>query len=236
MKNLNVMAFVPHPDDADAMCGGTLAKYAKNGAKIYIVIAANGNAGHLEMKPEEISKIRKKEAENAAAILGAEMIWLGYDDHFLMNDKPTRIKFIDTIRMCKPDVILTCPPNDWQPDHTNISQLVFDASMIANIPLVKTEHEHLEKIPYLYYFEPLHGVNFIPDEYVDITDSLNTKIKMISQHKSQVDFMFSYFNVDIIEHIKIDNRYRGLQCDVEYAEGFQGLKAFGRLSTKRILP
>ncbi len=40
-----VLALAPHPDDAEIYCGGTLAKYAAEGATVHIVVATDGRKG-----------------------------------------------------------------------------------------------------------------------------------------------------------------------------------------------
>ena len=56
----------------ETMCAGTLAKYAAQGHKVFIATATNGNIGSAHHTMEEIGRIRKQEAANSAAIIGAE--------------------------------------------------------------------------------------------------------------------------------------------------------------------
>ena len=68
---MNVLAIGAHPDDVENMCGGTLAKYASLGHKVFIATATNGNIGSAHHTMEEIACIRKAEAAKSAAIIGA---------------------------------------------------------------------------------------------------------------------------------------------------------------------
>ena len=76
---MNILAVGAHPDDVETMCAGTLAKYAAQGHKVFIATATNGNIGSAHHTMEEIGRIRKQEAANSAAIIGAEYICLDYD-------------------------------------------------------------------------------------------------------------------------------------------------------------
>ena len=92
---MNILAVGAHPDDVETMCAGTLAKYAAQGHKVFIATATNGNIGSARHTMEQIGRIRKQEAANSAAIIGAEYICLDYDDEmFFEIDRETRLKFI----------------------------------------------------------------------------------------------------------------------------------------------
>ena len=55
---MNILAIGAHPDDIEQGCGGTLAKYAKAGHKIFTATATNGNVGSSTLSKEEIAAIR----------------------------------------------------------------------------------------------------------------------------------------------------------------------------------
>lgn len=88
----------------------------------------------------------------------------------------------------------------------------------------------------IYYMEPASGINFVPTEYVDITDVYEIKEAMFVCHESQVKWLMDHDKVDTVEKMRIFARYRGYQCGVTYAEGFRFCYADGRLPTKRFLP
>ena len=108
---MNILAIGAHPDDVEISCGGTLAKYAKLGHKVFTATATNGNVGSATLPMEEIAAIRKEEARRAAAHIGAEYICLDYDDEMFFEDKNARLAFIDLVRYCKADIILTHNPD-----------------------------------------------------------------------------------------------------------------------------
>ena len=75
---VKILAIVAHPYDIEMFCGGTLAKYTAKGHEIVMVTVTNGEIGSKELSCEEISKIRRKEGEAAAKVIGAEYVWMGY--------------------------------------------------------------------------------------------------------------------------------------------------------------
>jgi len=109
---MRVLAIGAHPDDVEFQIGGTLAKYSKRGDEVYIAVATNGNIGSFRMSKEEIAKVRRGEAQNAADLIGAHLIWMDFDDEFLMDSRESRLKFIDAVRVAKPDVVFAHEPHN----------------------------------------------------------------------------------------------------------------------------
>ena len=235
-KMWRVLAVGAHPDDLEILCSGTLAKFTEGGNKVVMAIATDGSAGHMKIQPSELAKIRHKEAQNAANIIGAEFHWLGLSDELIFEDLNTRLLFIDLIRIARPDIILTHDPNDYHPDHRIVSQLVFNASFTSGLPNIKTEHPANLGVQPLYYFDTLSGLNFLPSEYVDITDAYQIKCSMIACHKSQVMWLKEHDDIEILDFINVMARSRGLQCGVQYAEGFRSEQVWPRSKSYRILP
>ena len=238
---MNILAIGAHPDDIEINCGGTLAKYAKQGHKIFTATATNGNVGSSTLPMDEIAKIRKEEARKAAEIIGAEYICLDYDDEMFFESKKARLDFINLVRYCKADVIFTHYPKDYNPDHELTSKIINDIAIMIPVPKIVTEAPPHDKIPIIVYFEPVHGMGFVPTEYVDITDTFETKMQMCLQHKSQVQWMSDNYKDAIGSSNFFDTRevvakYRGMQCGVKYAEGFIMSNDAFRVVPKRILP
>ena len=107
---MNILAVGAHPDDVEINCAGTLAKYAAQGHKVFIASATDGGVGSAVMSREEIIRVRAKEAAASAAVINAEFIGLGYEDEMFFEDREARLKFIDLVRYCKADVIITHNP------------------------------------------------------------------------------------------------------------------------------
>ena len=238
---MNILAIGAHPDDVEISCGGTLAKYAKQGHKVFTATATNGNIGSATLPMDEIARIRKEEARRAAAHIGAEYICLDYDDEMFYEDKAARLAFIDLVRYCKADVILTHNPEDYNPDHELTSKIINDIAVMIPIAKIQTKNKPYDKIPIIAYFESANGLGFIPTEYVDITDTIEIKMAMCSEHKSQVQWMQDNYKdtlngKNFLEQYYTQSRYRGIQCGVEYAEGFRMANDAFRVVPYRVLP
>ncbi len=231
-----VLAVGAHPDDLEILCAGTLAKYARQGAQVVMAIATDGSAGHMIIPPRELADVRHTEARNAAAVIGAELDWLGFSDELIFEDIATRLRFVEMIRMARPDLILTHDPGDYHPDHRAVSRLVFDASFVAGLPNVKTEHGAHPGVQPLYYFDTLSGAGFVPTEYVDVSETYEVKRKMLECHASQLAWLKDHDNIDMFDFIDVMTRSRGLQCGVVRAEGFRSEPAWGRARSYRLLP
>jgi len=233
---MRILAVGAHPDDIEFLCAGTLAKFKEKGAEIFMSYLCDGSMGHFEIPGPELTKIRKKEAENSAKILGAEIQGGMFPDLGIYPDKEARKKVVDLIRVARPDLIITHSPEDYICDHTITSKLVVDASFIATLPNYKTEHKPHILIPPIIFMDTLAGVNFLPAEYVDIADFIDIKEKMLLCHQSQYKWLKEHDGIDYVEFMRRVASFRGLQCGVPYAEGFQPYSVWGRVKTKRLLP
>jgi LmbE family N-acetylglucosaminyl deacetylase len=233
---MKVLAVGAHPDDLEILCGGTLARFSREGHSVTMAYSCRGDKGHFEIPPDELAKIRAREARNSASIIGAESIGLGIDDLELRVERGCLMRFVDLIRRVEPDIIITHHPDDYMPDHTITSRLVFDASFIATLPHTKTRYPASRKITPIYHMDTLAGVKFEPCEYVDITETLETKLQMLEKHSSQIEWLSKHDGIDIVEFVKVVARFRGLQAGTKYAEGFCAAHAWGRNVANRYLP
>ncbi|MDP4133731.1 MAG: PIG-L family deacetylase [Bacillota bacterium] len=234
---MNVLAIGCHPDDVEVNCAGTLSKYASQGHKVIVCHVANGNLGHEIIQPDELRVMRAKEAQNAGALAGIEVVTCDIGDIMVYDSsKEQRDKVVDVIRYANPDVIITHSPNDYMPDHVAVSKLVFDASFAASVPHYKTSVDAKAKVTPIYYMDNLAGVGFMPTEYVDISDFVDKKLEMLECHVSQMKWMRAHDGIDFAEFVKTCARYRGLQCGVMYAEAFTPCFAWPKVVPQRLLP
>ena len=234
---MRVLAVGCHPDDVEIACSGTLAKCVKRGDTVIVCHASSGNLGHVVIPPDELRVNRAAEAKKAGAMAGIEVICAGFDDLELFADnKEARDKMVDVIRYADPDVIITHDPDDYMPDHTAVSKLVFDASFTANLPNYPSKQKNAAKLVPFFYMDTLAGVNFNPTLYVDITEEIDLKLQMLECHESQVVWMRDHDGIDFPDMVKTCSRYRGYQCGADYAEGFKQCQVYLKGTTKRLLP
>ena len=235
---MRILAVGCHPDDLEIGCGGTLAKYVKLGHTVIMAHMANGDMGHVIIEPEELRRIRTKEAEEAGKILGAtEVINIDVGD-LLVNSFNEELakRVVDVVRYAKPDMIITHGPEDYMRDHVETGKTVFNASFSSSIPHYVTPNPYYTKIVPIYYMDTLAGVNFLPTEYVDVTDTIEQKIAAVNCHQSQVKWMLEHDHIDFLDFVRTCSKFRGLQSGVPYAEAFKGCMTWPRVPSKSMLP
>lgn len=234
---MNVLAISCHPDDMEIFCAGTLLKCLKRGDKVTVCHVCNGSMGHMVIMPEELRKIRIQEAKNSCALAGFEVITCDISDLMVYDsEKAQRDKIVDVIRKVDPDFIITQAPNDYMPDHNAVSKLVFDASFVASVPHYETNEKRPAKVTPLYYMDNDCGLNFDPTDYVDITEEMDMKIKMLECHESQYKWLMDHDNYDVSESVYVLSRFRGLQCNTKYAEAFRQCMVSPKILPMRMLP
>lgn len=240
---MKVLAVGCHPDDVEVACAGTLAKYKKLGHDVTVCHTTNGNMGHVDIMPPELRVMRIGEAKNAGAIAGIKVRTLDIGDLLVYDGlREQRDMMVDMLRQEQPDVIITHSPNDYMPDHVAVSKLVFDASFTASCPHYETAAFHGDNalppsavVP-LFYMDTLAGVGFMPTEYVDIGETIKTKLEMLECHISQMKWMRDHDHIDFAEFVATCAHFRGLQSGCDYAEAFTACVAWPKITTKRMLP
>ena len=238
VEKLRILAIGAHPDDLELNFAGTLALYAAEGHEVTMAVFTCGNMGDAHVSPDELEAIRHGEAQAAAAVIGAKLLWPGVTDELVFPDEVQRHLMIDLLREADPDVILTHTPNDYHPDHRYVSQLVFDSYFQKGLPHIPGQTRPACRFGHaqVYYMDNLAGIGFLPTEYVDITPVIEIKRRMLGCHQSQVRAMRELAGDDLLELMLIPARFRGLAAGCRYAEGFCRLEAYQRGLTRRILP
>lgn len=192
-----VLVIQAHPDDAEFMCAGTVAKWVQEGAEAHYCSITSGDKGTADpaMSAPEIATTREREQRNACAVLGVKSVtFLGYLDATLVPDLALRRELTRVIRRIKPDVLICQDPTMRfsgqryinHPDHIAAG----DAALAAVFPSArdhKTFPELLEEglephiTPEIYIFGAREA-----DVWVDISSSIDIKIAALKEHKSQV--------------------------------------------------
>jgi LmbE family N-acetylglucosaminyl deacetylase len=234
---MRVLAIGAHPDDVDLLCGGTLALCAARGDEVTIAVATNGEVGSGEpdAKPADVARVREAEARASASVIGASLLWMGFPDEFLFDDRSTREKFIDTIRQVQPEILFIHSESDYHPDHRIAGKIARDSRIPVSVELVKTGFPRTE-IPTTFLMDTYKGRNFEPETFVDISSVIEKKKTMLAAHDSQNAWMRHVFNTDMAAGMVVQSRFRGEQAGVEHAEGFQLLKDWPHAGDWSLLP
>jgi LmbE family N-acetylglucosaminyl deacetylase len=195
-----ILGVFAHPDDPEFFAGGTFAKWAADGAEITFVIATSGDkgSGDPDMTSEKLVAIREVEEQKAAHALGVkEVVFLRYKDGELFPNLDLRRDVTRMIRMKKPDIVVTLDPIRWysstginHPDHRAIGAATLESVFpTARDRLNFIEMERDEGLePHKALTVYIAGANE-PNTKVDVTDSIETQIKSLYEHKSQISDM-----------------------------------------------
>ncbi|HEV7887007.1 MAG TPA: PIG-L deacetylase family protein [Acidimicrobiales bacterium] len=222
-----VLAVYAHPDDPEVSCGGTLARWARAGAEVHVVVCAAGDKGAVDpaVDPAELTARRAQEAAAAAAALGlARTHLLARPDGEVDNDAALRRELVAHIRAVKPDALVTHDPTAVffgqryfnHRDHREVGWAALDA--VA--PAAANPH----------YFPdagPPHQVGTVylsgtlePDVWIDITDTIDAKAEALLHHESQLGDAGEWMRHVVRERAEEAGRAAG----VPFAEAFRVLR------------
>lgn len=198
---LRVMGVFAHPDDPEFFAGGTFARWAEDGAIITFVLATSGDKGSDDpaMSHHDLVAIREDEERRAAAVLGVQdVVFLRYKDGELFPTLDLRRDITRQIRLKKPDIVVTLDPTlFWygtrsinHPDHRAIGAATLEAVFPAArdrlnfYELERDEGLEPHKALTVYIARPVE-----PTTSVDITATIETKIRSLHEHRSQISDM-----------------------------------------------
>jgi LmbE family N-acetylglucosaminyl deacetylase len=223
-----ILAIHAHPDDAEILAGGTLALLAGAGHEITIATFTPGDCGSHELPPDEIAAVRRREAAQSAALIGAHYICLEFRDMAIFSDDASRRRVTEALRQAHPDLVMTASPTDYMADHEAASALVRDACFVAPAPNYRAgSAPPLERIPHLYFMDPLAGRDnegnpVRPEIIVNVESTFLRKREMLAQHASQREWLRHHHgNDDYILQMEHWTRERGALAGFSHGEGFR---------------
>lgn len=177
---LDLLAIMAHPDDAELLCGGALAKAAALGDRVGILDLTRGEVGSSGS-----GEIRAEEAVRSAKLLGlAVRRNAGLRDSGLINDDASRSIVVGLIRELRPSVIVTHWREGRHPDHRVAAQLAYDASFLSalkNYDAPGDAHRPDKVVHCLLFREDVPRPSFV----VDITDHIDRKMAAVACFESQ---------------------------------------------------
>lgn len=201
-----IVVITPHPDDAEASCGGLIANSVEAGSKVIIVTMTGGELGIGGKTKEEARTIRTVEAKNAAAVLNAKVEFFGAIDASLAVDSANTEKLAEILIRLKPSIVLAPWPMDVHTDHQATGLLAWRVFQDKRLSFK------------LYFYETTNSphtksFDFVPTDYVDISGQMAKKKEATYQHKSQnpADWYGMY---EILATV------RGYEADVPFAEAY----------------
>lgn len=225
-----ILVVFAHPDDAEFGTAGTAARASREGKEVFYAVVTDGSkgSGDPEMTPQRLIATRKQEQCDAAEIVGVrDVSFLGFPDGMLEPTIELRRAITASIRQCKPDVVIAqnasrdfaMSPFVQHPDHLATGE----ATLAAIYPCARDRMTFPELLAE--GLEP-HAVKETwvvgtgaPDHFIDISSTLDIKIKALRAHVSQVGERF-----DVEKFVPERAHKLGEDQGMEYAEGFKRIQ------------
>jgi LmbE family N-acetylglucosaminyl deacetylase len=202
------MAVAAHPDDIEFLMAGTLRLLKLAGFETHYLTVANGSCGSAEHNTAATCRIRRREAQTAAGILGAQFhASLTNDLEVFYEDRLLR-RLAAVIRDVGPSILLIPSPQDYMEDHTNTARLAVTAAFARGMRNYRTSPARAptEQELTLYHAMP-HGLKdslrecIIPGSFVNTTTVHETKRAALAAHHSQKDWLDVSQGMDSYLHI-----------------------------------
>lgn len=223
----SAMVVVAHPDDAEFLAAGTVAKWCRAGSEVTYVVVTKGDKGSddPDMTPSQLAKIREKEQRDAGTILGvSNFVFMGYPDGYLQHTLELRRDLARLIRTYRPEAVICNDPTNRfltdnyvnHPDHRASGDATIDAVFPTardrlTFPELLADGLEPHKVAQLWLGAPAQ-----PNTVVDITDTLELKCKALLAHPSQ-------FGEDVVEFARQLGRWMAAGHDFEFGEMFRRL-------------
>ena len=224
-----VLAVVAHPDDAELLCAGTLARANRDGAETAICVLCAGDKGQPADSIENLTEIRKEEMTAAAKLLGASLFFGGVPDGTLLDVPEQRRQLIEIMRQFRPTLVLAHYTKDYHADHRAAGALAEAATWFCTSVGHVTPTLALAVQPALWWMDTVDMNDFQPSFYVDVGDYVELKRRMIVCHKSQLSRKDDKSFSSLEEQIAWQCHARGRQAGVAAAEAFQIHRAWKRV-------
>jgi LmbE family N-acetylglucosaminyl deacetylase len=226
-----VLSVLAHPDDAEFLCAGTLIRLVReHGWRAHIASMTPGDCGSMELGPDDIAGVRRREGARAAGLIGATYHCLEERDLRIFYAEGPLERVTRLLREVRPRLVLTHSPADYMLDHEMTSTLTRAAAFAAAVPNFLVERglpPPLPHIPHLYYCDAIEGKDALgraiePGLLIDVSGVIDGKAEMLAAHASQRDWLLKHHGMDhYVESMKAGSGHRGKQLGVAFAEGFR---------------
>ncbi len=223
-----VLAVVAHPDDAELLCAGTLARARKEGAAAAICVLCQGDNGQPEQPIANLAVVRLQELEASAAILQAELHTVGVPDGTLSRSDVAGPALVEVYRRFRPSLVLAHAAHDYHADHRAASNLAEAASWQCASRGFQTGEPPMTEPPSLWWMDTIGMHGFAPGFYIDVSREMELKERMLACHASQLQRGEDADFTPLLDLMRTQTAVRGRQSGVAAAEAFQIHDAFKR--------
>ncbi|MEA3211179.1 MAG: hypothetical protein QOE70_4236 [Chthoniobacter sp.] len=190
------LAIAAHPDDIEFVMAGTLLRLREAGWEIHCLNLSTGNLGSMTLSAAQTARVRRREAQAAAKVLGATWHPPFCHDLEIFHDDRTLRRLCAIIREVEPRVILTHSPEDYMEDHMNTSRLAVTATFARGMPNYRTTPPRKPvPAPVTIYHASPHGLcdglrrRVLPDAFVDTEAVHARKRDALACHASQKEWL-----------------------------------------------
>jgi bacillithiol biosynthesis deacetylase BshB1 len=177
VEPLEVLAFSPHPDDAEIGCGGALALAARRGLRVGVVDLTEGERATRGTPPDRV--LEREEATRGLGL--SERIALGLPDGELGPSRQMVAAVVEVIRDTRPRIVLAPNTVDRHPDHEAAARLVRQACFEAGLSGVGSGALHRPA----HQFSYMAHSPFDPSFIVDISSVWEQKRAAVASYRSQ---------------------------------------------------
>ena len=218
-SNERILAVVAHPDDAEILCAGTLARALEDGASIGIAVLCKGDRGQPEDPIPELGDVRGEEMTVAAKLLGAQLFLGEVSDGSLSDEVAVRLELTEIFRKFESTLVLAHDPADYHPDHQAASKIAQAASWYCASKGHETSSPPTPGPPALWFMDTVQMLGFEPGFYVDVTAQMDLKLAMLRCHQTQLARGTEL--PPLAQTMELQAMARGMQAGVEQAEAFR---------------
>jgi LmbE family N-acetylglucosaminyl deacetylase len=179
-----ILAVGAHAGDVELTSGALLAKQHRLGDRVVILHLTLGEGGNPRLPSAQYADQKRREAIEAAAALGAEVLFGPYRDGELPDDDAARRYVADVIRTVKPNFVITHWRESIHKDHAAASRIVTDAVLLASLDGVRTEHAPFRGVRALWYVENWEDAQgFLPYVSVDVTTAMDAWRRAVTKYE-----------------------------------------------------
>ncbi len=216
-----VLAVVAHPDDAEVLCAGTLARAKRDGATIGICVLCKGDRGQPAVTIANLAAVRRREMAAAAKLLGAVLLRGEFGDGQLVDGPAQRKKLIELYRRFQPTLVLAHWKEDYHPDHRAAGALAEAVSWFCASAGHGSRAAPMGCQPALWWMDTMNMTGFEPGFFVDVSDQIDLKRRMLACHQSQLRRSGDGDFAPLEEQMIRQAQARGTQAGVAAAEAFR---------------
>jgi len=224
-----VLALFAHPDDAELLCGGTLALLAEQGWRVHLAAMSPGDLGSAKLDREAIAATRREEGQRAAALLKGAWHCVEARDFAIVYGEELCRRATALLREVAPDLVLTHSPTDYLADHEETARIVAQACFAAPARLYATDGDApaTKSIAPLYYADPVEQIDRFGQQVaaslvVDVASTWPIKELLLQAHLSQRDWLRQQHGADdVVAAAKRWAATRGATVGIALGEGFR---------------